>query len=67
MTNKRSFSQVFQTPAKSIIEPNQHATGTALGKIALRTLSYIKHAQSLVFGRITVGCVILVVSLPIPW
>ena len=67
MANKRSFSRDFQTPAKSIIEPNQHATGTALGKIALRTLSYIKHAQSLVFGRITVGCIILVVSLPIPW
>ena len=67
MANKRSFSQGFQTPAKSIIEPNQHAKGTALGQIALRTLSYIKHAQSLVFGRITVGCIILVVSLPIPW
>mgnify|MGYP003298336976 FL=1 len=67
MANKRSFSQGFQTPAKSIIEPNQHATGTALGKIALRTLSYIKHALSLIFGRITVGCIILVVSLPIPW
>ena len=67
MTSERSFSRESLNPLKSTVEKNRSTTGNTLGEIALRTLGYIKHAQSLVFGRIAVGCIILFVSLPIPW